>query len=155
MSHEAATATRTDCCRRSRGSPISSGSRSCAGGAEEALEGRVVRLARRPDLAPSAVLRVLVVAEAQEARSVAEAVALHLVVAHLRDELGPDRRLGQLAGAPPVRLREAAVGCVLQQRLDALEDLIVLARGDGGRADVVDLPLLPVEAEQERCDAGR
>ena len=63
---------------------------------------------------------VLVVAPAQELRAVAEAVALHLVVAHLDDELRPDRRLLELAGAPAVRLGEAPVRRVLDQRQHTL-----------------------------------
>ena len=60
----------------------------------------------RAELAPGAVARVLVVAPAQQLRPVAEAVALHLVVAHLDHELGPDARLLELAAAPAVRLGE-------------------------------------------------
>ena len=48
-----------------------------------------VRVARRAQLAPRAVARLLVLAPADELRAVAEAVALHLVVAHLDDELRP------------------------------------------------------------------
>ena len=55
-------------------------------------------------------LGILVLAPAEELRAVAEAVALHLVVAHLDDELRPDRGLLELAGPPAVRLREAPVG---------------------------------------------
>src|SRR5262245_64715750 len=83
----------------------------------------------------------------------AEAVALDLVVADLGDELRPDGGLGGLAGAPAVRLGEAAVRRILQERLDAREDLVVLARRDRGRADVVDLALVAVQAEQQRGDA--
>jgi len=67
---------------------------------------------------------------------VAEAVSLHLVVSDLDDDLGPDRRLLELAGAPAVRLGEATVGCVLQQRQDLRGDVVVRPRGDGTRADV-------------------
>ena len=56
---------------------------------EQALEGRIALATGRPDLAPRALLRILVIAEAQETRAVAEPVALHLVVAHLGDELRP------------------------------------------------------------------
>src|SRR5262249_60478361 len=93
------------------------GSCSCASAAEQRLEGRVVLAPGRPDLAPGAVLWVLVVAEAQEARAVAEAVALHLVVTNLGDELGPHGGLRERAGAPAVRLRAPALGGALQQRL--------------------------------------
>ena len=63
----------------------------------------------------------------------AEAVALHLVVAHLRHELRPHRRLLELAAAPPVRLGESPLGRVLQQRLHARQDLVVALRADGRR----------------------
>ncbi len=74
------------------------------------------RRPRRQKLAPGALRRVLVVAEADELRAVPEAVRLHLVVAHLDHELRPNRRLLELAAAPAVRLREAALGCVLEER---------------------------------------
>src|SRR6266487_6395907 len=90
---------------------------------EQTLEGRIVLPARWPDLAPRALFRILVVAEADEARAVAEAVALHLVVAHFGNELRAHRRLLQLSCSPAVRLGEATVWRVLQQRLDAVEDL--------------------------------
>ncbi len=82
-----------------------------------------------------------------------EAVRLHLVVAHLDDELGPQRRLLELAAAPAVRLGEAALGRVLEQREHALGDLVVARGRDGRRADVVDLAVVAVEAEEERRDA--
>src|SRR3954468_6052040 len=151
----ATTAVHTASCWRSAASPISRRSRSSAGVAEQRLECRVVWVARWPDLAPRALLRLLVVAEAQEARAVPEAVALHLVVAHFRDELRPHRRLGELTGAPAVRFREAPVGRAFQQRLDPREDLVVLARGDGRRADVIDLAVVAVQTEQQRRDPRR
>ena len=103
-----------------------------------------------PHLAPRAVRGILVRPEAQQPRAVAEAVALHLVVAHLGDELRPHRRLLELAAAPAVRLREAALRRVLEQRLHAREDLVVALRADRGRADVVDLAVVVVEPEQQR-----
>ena len=45
-----------------------------------------------------------------------EAASLHLVVAHLDDELRPDGCLLELAAAPAVGLREAALGRVLEKR---------------------------------------
>ena len=83
----------------------------------------------------------------------AEAVRLHLVVTHLDDELGPHRRLLELAAAPAVRLGEAALGRVLEQREHARRDLVVACGRDGGRADVVDLAVVAVEAEEKRRDA--
>src|SRR6185436_9336585 len=74
---------------------------------EERFDARRVRIAGRAKLAPGAVLRVLVVAEADQLCPVAEAVALHLVVAHLDDQLLPHGRLLEVARAPAVRLREA------------------------------------------------
>ena len=98
---------------------------------------------------------ILVGAPAQEARAVAEAVALHLVVAHLADELGPHGRLLELARPPPVRLREAPLGSLLEQRQETLGDVGVPARGNGRRADVVELAVVAVDAEQERGDPIR
>ena len=83
----ARTAARTSSSARSRASPTSPRSASSGGGAEQRLDRGVVGAPRRPHLAPRALLRVLVVAEADQLRAVAEAVALHLVVAHLGDEL--------------------------------------------------------------------
>ena len=88
-------------------------------------------------LAPGALGRILVRPEANQLRAVAEAVALHLVVAHLRDELVAQRRLLQAVGAPAVRLREAAFGTLVEQRQDERRDLVVVAGADRGRADVV------------------
>src|SRR5262245_48859201 len=105
---------------------------------EERFDAGRVGIARRSKLAPRAVLRFLVVAEADQLRPVAEAAALHLVVAHLDDELLPDGRLLEVAGAPAVRFREAPLGGILEQRHDPCRDLVLLARCDGARADVVD-----------------
>ena len=99
---------------------------------------------RLADLPPGALLRVLVLAEADQLRAVAEAVALHLVVADLDDQLRLHRRLRQLARAPAIRLREAAVRRALQQRPDALQDLVMAARRDRGGADVVELAVVAV-----------
>ena len=60
-----------------------------------------------------------------------EAVALHLVVADLDDELRPDRRFLELARAPPVRLREASFGRVLEQWQLDRERVLVLCQGSG------------------------
>ena len=65
---------------------------------------------------------------AEELRAVPEAVALHLVVAHLDHELGSHCRLLELAAAPAVRLREAPLGRVLEQRQHVLRELVVTAR---------------------------
>src|SRR5439155_19945779 len=119
---------------------------------EESLHGEVARAELRTDLPPRALLGLLVLPEAQQPRPVAEAVALHLVVADLDDELGPHRRLLELAGAPAVRLAEAPLGRVLEQRLHESRDLGLDLRGDGRRADAVELALLVVQAEEERRD---
>ena len=98
---------------------------------------------------------ILVRPEAQQLRAVPEARALHLVVAHLGDELGPQRLLLEPAAAPAVRLREAPVGRLVEQRQHLLGDRVVLARRDRGRADVVDLAVVVVEPEQQRRDLRR
>ena len=55
----------------------------------------------------------------------AEAVLLELVVADLDDELGPQRRLLELAGSPAVRLGEAALALLVEQRQHLRRDLVV------------------------------
>src|SRR4051794_37333944 len=151
----ATTAVHTASCWRSAASPISRRSRSSAGVAEQRLECRVVWVARWPDLAPRALLRLLVVAEAEEARAVPEAVALHLVVAHLAHELGSHRRFLELSRPPAVRLREPTLPSALEQREHTLGDLRMAARCDRCRADVVHLSVVVVQPEQQRRDARR
>jgi hypothetical protein len=56
---------------------------------------------------------------------VAEAVRLHLVVAHLHHELGTDGRFFELPAAPAVGLREPALGRVLEQRQETPRDVVV------------------------------
>ena len=80
----------------------------------------------------------------------AEPVALHLVVAHLGDELRPERRLLELAGAPAVRLREAAVGASCRAAAARARRSRRGARADRRRADVVELAVVAVEPEQQR-----
>ena len=84
-----------------------------------------------------------------------EAVPLHLVVAHLDHELRPHRRLLEAAAPPAVLLGEAALGRPGEQWLHQREDLLLAARGDGARADVVEPPVVLVEPEQERRERGR
>src|SRR5829696_10220785 len=117
---------------------------------EQVFDRWVVRALRRPYLAPRALVRILVVAEADQLRAVAKAVALHLVVADLGHELVPERRLLEPLIAPAVRLREAAFGALVEQGQHPGGDLIVVAGADRRRADVVDFAVLPVEAEQQR-----
>src|SRR5207249_7865355 len=99
---------------------------------EQRLERRIVRSARRADFPPGALLRFLVVAEAEKARPVAEPVPLHLVVADFGNELRSHRRLFELTAAPTVRLGEPARRRTLEQRQHAVGDRLVPARGDRG-----------------------
>src|SRR5438477_4051719 len=85
----------------------------------------------------------------------AEAVSLDLVVADLADELRAHRRLLEPAGAPAVRFRESSLWRPVEQREDSLGDLRVLARSDRGAADVVDLAVVVVQAEQQRRGSRR
>src|SRR5262249_7792618 len=80
------------------------------------------------------------------------AVLLELVEAHLDDELGLERRLLELAGAPAVRLAEAPVVLLVDERDDLRRDLGLVLRADRGRADVVEVPVVAVQAEPERRD---
>src|SRR5581483_9705496 len=102
---------------------------------QQVLHGKVVGPARRAHLAPRAVVGILVRSEADELRPVAEAVLLELVEAHLDDELGLERRLLQTVRAPAVRLREAPLALLVEQRQHRLRDLVLVARADGARAD--------------------
>src|ERR671912_1392017 len=114
---------------------------------EQVFDRRIVGALRRPNLSPRALVGILVVAEADQLRAVAEAVALHLVVAHLRHELVSERSLLQPYVAPAVGLREAALRALVQERQHPTRDLGVAAGADRGRADVVDLAVRAVEAE--------
>src|SRR2546426_670511 len=75
---------------------------------EEIAQLWIPRPTRRLDLVPGAVLRILVRAEPQEPRPVAKALLLHLVEAHLADDLGPHLVPRQIAALRPAR---AALGC--------------------------------------------
>ena len=65
-----------------------------------ALDAERVRVARRRHLAPRAVARILVLAPADELRTVAKAVALHLVVPHLDHELLPQAPTARARPSP-------------------------------------------------------
>src|SRR5262249_62381535 len=100
--------------------------RTASSGSEQRLDPRLARARLPPQVRRGALGRILVRPEAQELRPVPEAVALHLVVAHLDDELRPDRGLLELARAPAVRLGEVLpLGGVAEQRQHPLRDLIV------------------------------
>src|SRR5512133_2846593 len=122
---------------------------------QEALEGRVVRAAGRAELAPGAVLWILVVAEPDEARPMAEAVALHLVEPDFRDELRFQSCLLELSRPPAVRLRETTVRLLVDQRHHALGDLRVPRCCNGRRSHVVEPAVVAIETEEQSCDAVR
>ena len=97
--------------------------------------------------------RVLVVAPAEPLRAVAEAVALHLVVAHLDHELRPHRAPPRARPCPSGSARRSAQsGSSLEQRQHALRHLGAPRRRDRARADVVEPAVVAVEAEQQRRD---
>src|SRR5262249_26053288 len=132
-------------------------SRSGRGSGSSALrEERVDALARlrgrRAQLAPGAGLRVLVGAAAPPLGARAGAVCPPLGVARPRQQLGPDACLLEGAGAPAVRLGRVPARILFDQREHLLGDARPRLRGDRGRADVVELAVLAVEAEQERGD---
>jgi hypothetical protein len=85
---------------------------------------------------------------------VPETPALHLVEPHLDDDLGSNRCLFQLARAPAVRLGETALWGILEQREDALGDLGVATWRDRGGADVVEVTVVVVQAQEEGRDRG-
>ena len=80
-----------------------------------------------------------------------EAVALELVEADL-DHAPDGRGLLEPGVAPAARLGEAPVGRVPQQRLDARVDLGLVLGRDGRRANVAELAVVLVGAQQERGD---
>ena len=77
----------------------------------------------------------------------AEAMLLELVEARLDDELGLERRLLELARAPAVRLAEAPFALLVDERQNLGGDLGLVLRADRGRADLVEVPVVGVEAE--------
>src|SRR6266851_3066835 len=103
--------------------------------AEQLVDRRCVWVARWAQFAPCAVGRLLVLAPADELRAVPEAIALHLVVAHFDDDLRAHRGLLEVARPPAVRLREAALVRLVEQRPHALLDLLAHLRADSARAD--------------------
>ena len=82
----------------------------------------------------------------------AEAMLLELVEAHLDDELRLERRLLELSAPPAVRLAEAPVALLVEERQHLRCDLRLVLRADRGGADVVEVAVVVVEAEQERGD---
>ena len=137
-----------------RGSASSRPSNRLLLAAQKSRHRRVALPRARADLVDRALVRVLVRAEAEEARVVAEAALLPLVVAHLDDEL---RRHGaplEVGLRLPAARRAArlALRVRAEERLDALEDLLALLAGRRRRADRAELALV-VEPEREAGDA--
>src|SRR5215208_7053619 len=114
---------------------------------EEPGDGGIAGFGSRSYLVDRAAVRLLVRPEAKEPRAVPEAGLLPLVVANLDDHLGTNSRLLEVARPPPVRLREAALGRLLEERHHALGDLRVPLGCHGGRADVFEGVLLVLQAE--------
>src|SRR5256712_10058467 len=118
----------------------------------------IARPTRRPHLVPGAVLWILVRAEPQEPRPVAKALLLHLVEAHLADDLGPHLVPRQIAALRPAR---AALGCpapllfrpqmplLAERRQQLLELRLERACDPPGVADEVEGAVLPGEAGQQ------
>src|SRR6185503_18722145 len=73
--------------------------RPSASRAQQLLEGRIAVTSRDVELRPGALLRLLVRAEAHEARAVTEALSFELVEADLADELRPDLVPGEILSA--------------------------------------------------------
>src|SRR5256712_5775554 len=125
---------------------------------EEIAQLGIPRPTRRPDLFPGAVLRILVRAEPQEPRPVTEALLLHLVEAHLADDLGPHLVPRQIAALRPAR---AALGraapllfrpqmpLLAERRQQLLELRLERARDPRGVADEVDRAVVTEAAEPQ------
>ena len=83
----------------------------------------------------------------------AEAVALHLVVAHLDHELGPHARLLELTRSPSGSApRSAAPAPSSRSGSTRAATSAREPRGDRAGADVVEAAVVAVEAEQQRRD---
>src|SRR3954451_9295087 len=119
---------------------------------EEFLDRKVVGPARRTYLAPRALIRILVRAEADELRPVPKAELLELVEAHLDDELRLERLFLELAGAPAIWLGEPPVVLRVQKGQHEGGDLVLALRADRSRADVVEMAVVVVEPEEKRRD---
>src|SRR4051812_11139733 len=102
-------------------------------------------------------------------RGVPEAVALQVIVSNLADALGPERLPAQVLAAVPAARRagHALVRIVcpapllpwmivegpFAQRRELLHELLAACHGEGrGDADVMERPLVVVEAEEKRPD---
>src|SRR2546425_8748528 len=128
---------------------------------EEIAQLWIPRPTRRLDLVPGAVLRILVRAEPQEPRPVAKALLLHLVEAHLADDLGPHLVPRQIAALRPAR---AALGCpapllfrpqmplLAEWRQQLLELRLERACDPRGVADEVERAVVTEEAQQQGGD---
>src|SRR3954453_14903385 len=120
------------------------------------------------ELLVAAILRLFVEAPAHESRAVTEPRALHVVVRDLHHALRPQRLPAQVLAAIPaaaraghalIRLRFRPVAPrMIAQRIDAqrrelFDQLLALRRGERRRhADVLQAPVIVVEAEEERAD---
>src|SRR5687767_8382326 len=107
------------------------------------------------DLRDPALLRRLVRTPAEEARPVAEAAAIEVIVAHLDDQLRRQRLpLGRPRRAPATRTARRLTGEArrLHEFLEALRDRLLLGVRDVRReADVVQQPRAVVQPEQQRA----
>src|SRR5919112_5084123 len=101
------------------------------------------------ELVEPALLGRLVVAPAHDLRAVADAPVADVVVADLDDELGPQRDPFEVAAVRPARRLAAAALAGLVGR--QLADELALARLAEAAAvpDLVDAPILAVEAEDD------
>src|SRR5207244_2320993 len=93
---------------------------------------------------------------ADQPRAVAEAPGGDLVVADLDDQLGPERLpFGRSRRAPAAGTagRVASEAGRLDQRLESRRQCRAIDGGDaGGEADMVEQPLVVVEAKEQRAD---
>src|SRR5581483_3854214 len=124
---------------------------------EQLRDRKIAAAARRADLAPGAVLRILVGAEADEPRAVPEAVLLELVVANFADELRLDRVPVELLAAGPAALAARhAVAADRAGRAQLRQLRLELAAHVGRKAravaDEFEAALVAVEPEQQRRD---
>src|SRR5439155_2689803 len=117
---------------------------------QERFDSRVSAPSSGAHLVPHALRSILVGAEAEKARAVAEAITLELVVAHLADELGADGVPVELFPTRPAALAAGGAAVAEVARLHELGQPALQLRANSGREpgrvpDEVELARLVVE----------
>src|SRR5579884_368905 len=119
---------------------------------------RQVEVLGRLQLVVGALTGALVRPPPQEARRVPEPITLELLESDFTYQLRTERNPGGVASLRPAARRagrssvaEAALTLIVMQELEQLSPLLRAERG--GVADMMEVPLLVVQTEQERADS--